>query len=108
MATRQTSSELGRSVEGYRRGFPRLVLKLDALAICLGVGAAGFGVVAARTGYPSAFVPTAALVLAALLSAWLDLGRNRTHRPSLDKPGGLGADYRGQGGRESDPREPTR
>jgi predicted MFS family arabinose efflux permease len=35
----------------------------------LGLGAAGFGVVAAGTGYPAAFALTAALVLAAILRA---------------------------------------
>jgi predicted MFS family arabinose efflux permease len=38
----------------------------------IGVGAFGFGVVAARTGYPAAFAVTAALVLTALLPLWLD------------------------------------
>jgi predicted MFS family arabinose efflux permease len=33
----------------------------------MGVGAFGFGLVAARTGYPPAFAVTAALVLAALV-----------------------------------------
>lgn len=38
----------------------------------LGLGAAGFGVVAAQTGYPTAFAVTAALVLVALVPAWHD------------------------------------
>jgi predicted MFS family arabinose efflux permease len=38
----------------------------------LGLGAAGFGVLAAQTGYPAAFALTAALVLAALAPAWRD------------------------------------
>ncbi len=38
----------------------------------LGLGAAGFGVLAAQTGYPAAFALTAALVLAALVPAWRD------------------------------------
>jgi len=38
----------------------------------LGLGAAGFGVLAAQTGYPTAFAVTAALVLAALAPAWHD------------------------------------
>jgi predicted MFS family arabinose efflux permease len=38
----------------------------------IGVGAFGFGVVAAQTGYPAAFAVTAALVLAALVPLWLD------------------------------------
>jgi predicted MFS family arabinose efflux permease len=36
----------------------------------LGVGAAGFGVLAAQTGYPIAFALTAVLILAALAPAW--------------------------------------
>jgi predicted MFS family arabinose efflux permease len=36
----------------------------------LGLGAAGFGVLAARTGYSAAFAVTAALVLVALTPAW--------------------------------------
>jgi predicted MFS family arabinose efflux permease len=67
----------------------------------LGVGAAGFGVVAARTGYPLAFALTAALVLAALLPAWFDLRRNRTHRLPMYK-------LEERGHHESDPREPIR
>jgi predicted MFS family arabinose efflux permease len=38
----------------------------------LGAGAFGFGVLAARTGYPAAFATTAALVLAALVPLWRD------------------------------------
>jgi predicted MFS family arabinose efflux permease len=38
----------------------------------LGLGAAGFGVLAAATGYPAAFGLTAALVLAAVAPAWRD------------------------------------
>ena len=44
----------------------------------LGVGGAGFGVLAAQTGYPAAFGITAALMLAALVPAWR--GRVRTGR----------------------------
>ncbi|MCO6006703.1 MFS transporter [Actinoallomurus purpureus] len=39
----------------------------------MGVGAAGFGVLAGRTGYPWAFVLTAALMTVALVPAWRDL-----------------------------------
>jgi predicted MFS family arabinose efflux permease len=74
----------------------------------LGVGAAAFGVIAVQTGYPWAFALTAAFVLAALLPARFDLWRNRPHRPSMDKPAGFGTGYRGRGGREDEPREPTR
>jgi predicted MFS family arabinose efflux permease len=42
----------------------------------IGVGAFGFGVVAAQTGYPAAFAVTAALVLTALVPLW----RDRRHR----------------------------
>jgi predicted MFS family arabinose efflux permease len=38
----------------------------------IGAGAFGFGVVAARTGYPAAFAITALLVLAALVPLWRD------------------------------------
>jgi len=38
----------------------------------LGLGATGFGVLAAQTGYPAAFALTAALMLAALPAAWRD------------------------------------
>jgi predicted MFS family arabinose efflux permease len=38
----------------------------------LGVGAAGFGVLAAQTGYPTAFALTAALVLVAIAPTWRD------------------------------------
>lgn len=38
----------------------------------IGAGAFGFGVVAARTGYPAAFAVTALLVLAALIPLWRD------------------------------------
>jgi predicted MFS family arabinose efflux permease len=41
----------------------------------IGVGAFGFGVVAAQAGYPAAFGVTAALVLAALLPLWRDRRR---------------------------------
>jgi predicted MFS family arabinose efflux permease len=49
-----------------------------AFDLGIGVGAFGFGVVAAQTGYPAAFAVTAALVLAALVPLWLD-------RPSRSK-----------------------
>ncbi|WP_189806735.1 MFS transporter [Streptomyces tanashiensis] len=38
----------------------------------MGVGAVGFGLLSARTGYPSAFALTAALMLTALAPAWRD------------------------------------
>jgi predicted MFS family arabinose efflux permease len=38
----------------------------------LGVGASGFGLLAAQTGYPAAFGLTGVLVLAALAPAWHD------------------------------------
>jgi predicted MFS family arabinose efflux permease len=38
----------------------------------LGVGASGFGVLAARAGYPVAFAATAAVTLAATVAAWRD------------------------------------
>ena len=44
----------------------------------IGAGAFGFGVVAARTGYPAAFAATAVLVLAALVP----LGQDRPVRRS--------------------------
>jgi predicted MFS family arabinose efflux permease len=44
----------------------------------LGLGAAGFGVLAAQVGYPPAFALTAALVLAALAPTWND----RSHEGS--------------------------
>ncbi|MEU9980978.1 MFS transporter [Streptomyces sp. NPDC050856] len=46
----------------------------------MGIGAVGFGVVAGLTGYPWAFVLTAALMLAALGPAWRD-------RPAKPGPG---------------------
>ncbi len=42
------------------------------LTMGLGLGAAGFGLLAAQTGYAAAFALTAALVLAALAPAWHD------------------------------------
>jgi predicted MFS family arabinose efflux permease len=44
----------------------------------VGLGAAGFGLVAAETGYPAAFGLTGALVLAALLPALLDARVSKT------------------------------
>jgi predicted MFS family arabinose efflux permease len=44
----------------------------------IGAGAFGFGVVAARTGYPAAFAVTAVLVLAGLVPLWLDRRRPAT------------------------------
>ena len=38
----------------------------------MGIGAVGFGVLAARSGYPAAFGLTAALILVVLLPAWRD------------------------------------
>ena len=43
-----------------------------AFDLGIGVGAFGFGVVAAQSGYPAAFAVTAGLVLAALVPLWLD------------------------------------
>jgi predicted MFS family arabinose efflux permease len=40
----------------------------------MGLGAAGFGAVAVRIGYPGAFVLTGALMLVALVPAWRDRG----------------------------------
>ncbi|HET9290607.1 MAG TPA: MFS transporter [Actinomycetes bacterium] len=47
-----------------------------AFDLGIGVGAFGFGLVAAQTGYPAAFAVTAGLVLAALIPVW----RDRTDR----------------------------
>ncbi|HYJ71164.1 MAG TPA: MFS transporter, partial [Actinomycetota bacterium] len=47
----------------------------------IGAGAFGFGVVAARTGYPAAFAATAALVLAALVPLALDRAHRDRARP---------------------------
>ncbi|MEV0174565.1 MFS transporter [Streptomyces sp. NPDC050803] len=45
----------------------------------MAVGAVGFGILAARTGYPWAFTLTAALMLTALVPAWRDrLATNRS------------------------------
>ncbi|MEV8016074.1 MFS transporter [Streptomyces sp. NPDC086554] len=47
----------------------------------MGIGAVGFGAVAGLTGYPWAFVLTAALMLTAVVPAWWDraaVGRQRT------------------------------
>ena len=44
----------------------------------LGLGAAGFGVLAAQTGYPAAFAFTATLMLAGLAPAWRDRMATRT------------------------------
>ena len=38
----------------------------------MGLGAVGFGAVAAHTGYPAAFTLTAAAMLAAVTPAWRD------------------------------------
>jgi predicted MFS family arabinose efflux permease len=38
----------------------------------MGLGAASFGAVAVRTGYPGAFALTGAVILLALLPAWRD------------------------------------
>jgi predicted MFS family arabinose efflux permease len=38
----------------------------------MGLGAAGYGVLAAQTGYPVAFALTGVLMLAALVPAWRD------------------------------------
>ncbi|HEU5438418.1 MAG TPA: MFS transporter [Ktedonobacterales bacterium] len=45
----------------------------------LGVGAAGFGVLAAQTGYPPAFALVAVLVLAALVPAWRERPARRSY-----------------------------
>ena len=47
----------------------------------IGAGAFGFGVVAARTGYPAAFAATAALVLVALVPLALDRAHRDRARP---------------------------
>jgi predicted MFS family arabinose efflux permease len=47
-----------------------------AFDLGIGVGAFGFGLVAAQTGYPAAFAVTSGLVLAALIPVW----RDRTDR----------------------------
>jgi predicted MFS family arabinose efflux permease len=47
----------------------------------IGAGAFGFGVLAARTGYPAAFAATAALVLGALVP----LGQDRARRPATGR-----------------------
>jgi predicted MFS family arabinose efflux permease len=57
----------------------------------MGVGAAGFGVLATRTGYPAAFALTAALLLTALLPAGLAAARR-----------GRGRRMRGAGARTTD------
>jgi predicted MFS family arabinose efflux permease len=51
----------------------------------LGLGAAGFGVLAAQTGYPTAFALTAALAAAALLPAWRDRAAARRAVPAADR-----------------------
>jgi predicted MFS family arabinose efflux permease len=43
----------------------------------LGIGAAGFGLLAAQTGYPAAFAVTGALMLVALVPAWRDRAASR-------------------------------
>jgi len=40
----------------------------------MGLGAAGFGAVAVRIGYPAAFLLTGAVMLAALVPAWRNRG----------------------------------
>jgi predicted MFS family arabinose efflux permease len=55
----------------------------------LGLGAAGFGVVAAQTGYAAAFALTAAVMLVALTPAW----RDRTSSGSYTS-GGAGEPFR--------------
>jgi predicted MFS family arabinose efflux permease len=52
----------------------------------LGLGAAGFGVVAAQTGYPAAFALTAALAAAALLPAWRDRAAGRPAVAAAGQP----------------------
>ncbi|MFF8378299.1 MFS transporter [Streptomyces sp. NPDC015661] len=51
----------------------------------MGLGAVGFGFLAARTGYPSAFALTAALMLTALVPAWRDRRTEASPGPS-DRP----------------------
>ena len=53
----------------------------------IGIGAAGFGLVAAQTGYPTAFGLTGAVVLAALLPALLDAKVSKTALGSHGIPG---------------------
>jgi predicted MFS family arabinose efflux permease len=48
----------------------------------MGVGAAGFGVLAGVTGYPSALAVTAALMLVALIPAYRDARADRATRTS--------------------------
>ncbi len=49
----------------------------------LGIGAAGFGIVAARTGYPAAFAVVAGLVLTALVPALRDRLRDVDEKPAM-------------------------
>jgi MFS family permease len=46
----------------------------------MGLGAAGFGVLATHTGYPGGFALTAGLMLVALVPAWRDLRAGPRHR----------------------------
>jgi predicted MFS family arabinose efflux permease len=57
------------SVAGYDMVSALWNLAYDA---GMGLGAAGFGVIAAQTGYAAAFGLTAALMLAALAPVWRD------------------------------------
>jgi predicted MFS family arabinose efflux permease len=49
----------------------------------IGIGATGFGVVAAQTGYATAFLLTGAVMLAALAPAWYERGSARVRQPVL-------------------------
>lgn len=55
-----------------------------AFDIAMGLGAVGFGVLVAQTGYPAAFGVTGALMLVALVPAALD------RRPAAARPGAAG------------------
>ena len=52
----------------------------------IGAGAAGFGLVAAQTGYPTAFGLTGVVVLAALLPALLDARVSKTALRAQGEP----------------------
>jgi hypothetical protein len=86
MTTHQTQSGLGRSVEEYRGGYMRLVLKLDAVA----TGAVGLLSVAASPmlddllGIPLALLVPVGLFLVAYATAiWIVATRRRVSRPAV-------------------------
>jgi hypothetical protein len=68
---------------------PSIVFAGTTMAAGLGLGAAGFGVVAAQTGDAVAFALTAAVVLVALTPAWRD--RRSSQRYGS---GGVGEPFR--------------